>query len=215
MDNTLELHSLRKDYTLNSLDESVVLHNPFDQFKQWFSEAQSSGILEPNAMTIASSTPEGIPSARMVLLKGMDEHGFMFATNYESRKGKELIANPHAALLFFWGEMQRQIRIEGTVEKVAKEESDAYFQSRPRESRIAAWASKQSKTVSGREQLEDEYNAMTATFENKEIPLPEFWGGFRVIPNLFEFWQGRSNRLHDRICYRLVDGSWVIERLYS
>ncbi|MBI3258770.1 MAG: pyridoxamine 5'-phosphate oxidase [Ignavibacteriae bacterium] len=214
MDNTLELHSLRRDYTLNSLDEAIVSSNPFEQFQRWFSEAQASGVLEPNAMTLATATSSGIPSARVVLLKGMDEHGFMFATNYESRKGEELLANPYAALLFFWGDMQRQIRIEGTVEKVSKEESDNYFKSRPRESRIGAWASKQSKKVEGREQLEEEYSAMTMKFENQEIPLPEFWGGFRVVPVMFEFWQGRANRLHDRICYRLIDDIWEIERLY-
>lgn len=215
MDNKLELHDLRRDYKLNSLDEKVVSASPFEQFHRWFSDAQSGGVQEPNAMILATATPNGLPSARTVLLKGMDERGFMFATNYESRKGQELITNPHAALLFFWGELERQIRIEGTVEKVSQDESNDYFQSRPRESRIGAWSSKQSRVVEGREKIEEEYRTMTVKFENQDIPLPAFWGGFRVVPNMFEFWQGRSSRLHDRICYRLNEnGVWLIERLY-
>jgi len=214
MSNNLNLQDIRKDYIKGSLDETSVDDSPFNQFKKWFDEAVTQGVSEPNAMTLATATKDGIPSARIVLLKEMDERGFMFATNYESRKGGELEENPVAALLFFWGEMERQVRIEGRVEKVSWDESNRYFQSRPRESRIGAWASKQSEIAQGREEIEQTYNEMVDNF-TAEVPLPPFWGGFRLIPVYFEFWQGRASRLHDRICYSVnEENEWDIVRLF-
>jgi len=176
-------------------------------------EAISSNLLEPNAMILATANKDGAPSARTVLLKGFDERGFVFYTNYESAKAKNLSENPIASLLFFWAELERQARIEGKVEQVSKADSEEYFRSRPRESQLGAWASKQSSVIASREVLEKKFEEMRKKFEGKEIPLPPFWGGYRVIPQSIEFWQGRESRLHDRICYSFENGKWKIERL--
>ncbi|HEX4517753.1 MAG TPA: pyridoxamine 5'-phosphate oxidase [Polyangiaceae bacterium] len=183
--------------------------NPFEQFDLWFADA--AGLPEPNAMALATVT-DGLPSVRMVLLKERDARGFVFFTNYGSRKGRELTANPHAALLFFWPTLQRQIRIEGTVERVAREESAAYFRTRARGARVGAWASLQSEIVSRRE-LDARVSEIEAEYEGREVPVPPFWGGFRVKPASFEFWQGRTHRLHDRLRYVPDGAAWRIERL--
>ncbi|WP_353930290.1 pyridoxamine 5'-phosphate oxidase [Okeanomitos corallinicola TIOX110] len=205
---------LRKDYALQELSEAEINHNPFIQFKFWFDQAVAAQLPEPNAMTLATSTPDGKPSARMVLLKNFDERGFVLFTNYNSHKGKEITANPHAALVFWWAELERQVRIAGTVEKISDEESDDYFEVRPHNSRLGAWASNQSEVIANREVLEAQLQAFQDKYENKEVPRPPHWGGFRIIPQEIEFWQGRSSRLHDRLLYtRLNDGGWKIERL--
>jgi pyridoxamine 5'-phosphate oxidase len=183
--------------------------NPFEQFDLWFADA--AGLPEPNAMALATVT-DGQPSVRMVLLKERDARGFVFFTNYGSRKGRDLTANPHAALLFFWATLQRQIRIEGTVERVAREESAAYFRTRARGAQVGAWASLQSEIVS-REELEARVSEIEAEYEGREVPVPPFWGGFRVKPASFEFWQGRTHRLHDRLRYVPDGAAWRIERL--
>lgn len=195
-----------------SLDERDVLDNPVEQFKIWFNQAQQSDIIEPNAMYLATAF-NGRPSLRTVLLKGIDENGFRFYTNYESRKGRELQANPYAALCFHWGELERQIRIEGRVEKLSKNITKEYFDSRPFKSRVGALASRQSSVVSSRKELEDTYNTLLKKYENKEVPLPDFWGGFVLIPDVIEFWQGRAGRMHDRIEYVLENGIWKKKRL--
>ncbi|MGM3306379.1 pyridoxamine 5'-phosphate oxidase [Anabaena sp. WFMT] len=205
---------LRKDYTLQDLNENQIDPNPFIQFKTWFDQATAAQLPEPNAMTLATCTPDGKPSARMVLLKDFDERGFVLFTNYNSHKGQELTANPHAALVFWWAELERQVRIVGTVEKISKEESDGYFEIRPPHSRLGAWASNQSEVIAGREVLERQLQEFQRKYENQEVPRPPHWGGFRVIPQEIEFWQGRSSRLHDRLLYTHLDnGSWKIERL--
>jgi pyridoxamine 5'-phosphate oxidase len=204
---------IRKDYKLKSLLEEDVLDNPLEQFKNWWSEAVNSKIEEVNAMTLATSTPDGTPSARIVLLKGLSNEGFMFFTNYESHKGKELAANPKAALVFFWKELERQVRIEGSVDKVSKADSEAYFASRPAASKIGAWASAQSTTIANREIIERNVLKYQAEFEEENIPKPPHWGGYIVKPVRVEFWQGRRSRLHDRILYRRQDNTWTVERL--
>lgn len=205
---------LRKEYMQRGLDESDVDADPFRQFAAWFDEARAASPTEPNAMALATVGADGRPSLRMVLLKGADELGFVFYTNYESRKGRELADTPWAALTFFWPEMERQIRIEGRVEPVSAEESDTYFHSRPVGSQLSASASRQSEVITGREEIEERVAALSAQYEGQEIPRPENWGGFRVIPDAIEFWQGRANRLHDRLRYRLLaSGGWQIERL--
>ena len=204
---------IRKEYSLHSLDEKDIASNPVEQFAQWWNDAINSEIFEVNAMTLATSTKDGKPSARIVLLKGFDEKGFVFYTNYESHKGKELAENPNAALLFLWKEIERQIGIEGEVEKITAAESDAYFLSRPEGSRISTWASAQSSVIKNRELLEANVNYYAREFKNS-IPRPPHWGGYRVMPLIIEFWQGRSNRLHDRIQYtKTAEGSWKAERL--
>ena len=204
---------IRQDYRLHSLNENDIAADPVDQFTRWWDNAINSEIFEVNAMTLATSTKDGKPSARIVLLKGYDEKGFVFFTNYESHKGNELAENPYAALVFFWKEIERQIRIEGTVEKISAAENDTYFFSRPEGSRIGAWASPQSAVVENREFLEANAKHYTAEFKNS-IPRPPHWGGYRVMPLKIEFWQGRSNRLHDRIQYtKTTEGSWKAERL--
>jgi len=204
---------IRRDYSLHSLNESDVASSPVEQFSRWWHDALASEIIEVNAMTLATSTKEGKPSARIVLLKGFDEKGFTFFTNYESKKGKALDENPQAALIFFWKEIERQIRIEGVTEKIAATESDAYFFSRPEGSRIGAWASPQSEIIKNRQVLEENVQRFSGEFKNS-IPRPPHWGGYRVIPELIEFWQGRSNRLHDRIQYtKTRNGSWKVDRL--
>lgn len=210
----MSMADLRREYMQQGLAEADLDADPFRQFRVWFDAAVAAGLPEPNAMTLATASPEGQPSARMVLLKGLDESGFVFYTNYESRKGDELAANPRAALVFFWVELARQVRIEGRVERVSLAESDTYFASRPEGSRLGAWASRQSQVIAGRETLERRLRALEAEYAEQGIPRPPYWGGYCVIPATLEFWQGRPNRLHDRLRYRrLDDGSWVIERL--
>ncbi|WP_337884254.1 pyridoxamine 5'-phosphate oxidase [Fischerella thermalis] len=212
MDKTVA--DLRKDYTLQDLNETDVAPNPFIQFQKWFDEALLAQLLEPNAMTVATATTDGKPSARMVLLKDFDERGFVFFTNYNSHKGQELAENPQAALVFWWAELERQVRICGRVEKVSENDSDRYFQSRPFNSRLGAWASNQSEVIESRIILEQRLQELKAKYKNQDIPRPPHWGGLRVIPTEIEFWQGRSSRLHDRILYtRLDDGDWKIQRL--
>lgn len=206
--------NLRQDYTLQGLSETEIDSNPFAQFKEWFDRALSADILEPNAMMVATTTPEGKPSARMVLLKDFDARGFVFYTNYNSQKAQELADNPQAALVFWWAELQRQVRICGRVEKILESESDKYFYSRPLSSRLGAWASNQSQVIENREVLEQNLEELKEKYQDREIPRPSHWGGIRVIPAEIEFWQGRSSRLHDRLVYtRMEDGSWKIERL--
>ena len=205
---------LRENYTRAGLAEADVVPDPVAQFRAWFEKALAANLHEPNAMTLATATPDGRPSARVVLLKGFDERGFVFYTNYEGRKARELEANPYAALGFYWGELERQVRIEGRVNRFSEEESDAYYASRPRGSRLGAWASEQSRPVESREVLEARLRALEKEYEGRDIPRPPFWGGYRVEPEAVEFWQGRENRLHDRLVYRrLGDGGWEIERL--
>ena len=209
---TTDIANLRRDYKLASLGESDVAALPLPQFDQWFKEALNAQLPEPNAMTLASCDAQGRPSARIVLIKGYDERGFVFFTNYESQKGKDLTANNRAALLFFWPELERQIRIQGRVEKVSAVDSDAYYRERPLASRIGAWASPQSQVLPARTALEARVAAFEAEY-GENPPRPPHWGGYRVVPQVVEFWQGRRSRLHDRIQYRLKAGKWIIERL--
>lgn len=207
------LDNLRKDYTKDSFTEKTALKNPFEQFKLWFDDAVNYPMMEPNAMALSTVSSDGRPSSRIVLLKRYDEKGFVFFTNYESRKGKELEKNSYASLLFYWDKLERQIRIEGKTEKISSEESEDYFQSRPYESRLGAWASKQSQVLPSRFTLIREVAKLLVKYPAK-VPLPPFWGGYRLKPDMFEFWQGRPSRLHDRIRYSYRGGLWVIERLY-
>jgi pyridoxamine 5'-phosphate oxidase len=205
---------LRKDYTLQDLNEAEVDPNPFIQFKRWFDQALLSQLAEPNAMTLATATTEGKPSARIVLLKDFDEQGFVFYTNYNSQKGQQLTENPQASLVFWWVELERQVRISGRVEKVSSNQSDEYYKSRPKSSRLGAWASNQSEVIPSREVLEQRMHDLEVKYQNQDVPRPPHWGGFRVVPSEIEFWQGRQSRLHDRLLYTyLGDGSWKIQRL--
>lgn len=198
---------------LKGLSEETAGTDPIALFGRWFEDAKRAGLYLPEAMTLASVDRDGAPSARMMLLKGFDARGFRFFTNYGSRKGVQLANNSTAALVFYWGRLHRQVRVEGRVEKISEEESRAYFQTRPRGSQLGAWASQQSAVLASRRELEESFKEHSARFEGQEVPLPPFWGGFRLVPARIEFWQGRANRLHDRLLYTPADGGWKIERL--
>lgn len=209
-----DIAAIRKDYKLQSLDEKEVLPDPISQFEKWWQDVLGSTIEEVNAMTLATATKNGKPSARIVLLKGFTKDGFIFFTNYESHKGSELLENPQASLVFFWKELERQVRIDGLAEKISAEESDEYFKSRPTGSKIGAWASPQSRVIGSREMIEANVLATEKKFIGGEIQRPPHWGGYIIKPVVIEFWQGRPSRLHDRIQYtKLENGTWKIERL--
>lgn len=210
----MSLADLRQEYTAHGLTKSDLSPDPFAQFRIWFDQVVSLGVIEPNAMILATAASDGQPSARTVLLKGLDERGFIFFTNYESRKGQELAQNPRAALILYWAELARQVRIEGMVEQITSQESDAYFSTRPLGSQLGAWVSHQSEIIENRAVLEQRLQELTAEYANRDLPRPPHWGGYRVLPHSIEFWQGRPNRLHDRLRYRcLPEGGWQIERL--
>ncbi len=210
---TPDLADLRQNYARADLTEANAPADPFRFFAQWFEEAEAAGVREPNAMTLATVGADGQPAARIVLLKGLDERGLVFYTNYESRKGDDVAVSPRAALVFWWEPLERQVRIEGAVEKVAAKLSDAYFASRPRGSRLGAWASDQSRVVDDRAELEERLEEVEEEYDDGHIPRPPHWGGYRVLPTRFEFWQGRPNRLHDRLEYLPSDEGWTIRRL--
>ncbi|MBP2704915.1 pyridoxamine 5'-phosphate oxidase [Microbispora sp. RL4-1S] len=212
MDSASQLPGLRHSYEGEPLLESTMADDPVAQFAIWFADAVAAGLPEPNAMIVATSSSGGRPSARTVLLKGFDERGFVFYTNYESRKGRDLAENPRACLLFPWHPIRRQVRVEGRVVRVAREDTEAYFRSRPYGSRIGAWASRQSAVVASREELDARYEELARRWPD-DPPVPDFWGGFRVMPSEVEFWQGRTDRMHDRLRYRLNGRSWTRERL--
>ena len=208
------MSELRREYTDAGLDERDIDANPFNQFEKWFQEAIDAKIDLPDAMTLATATKNGLPSARTVLLRGRDERGFVFFTDYGSQKGRELSENPNAALVFYWRELDRQVRITGRVSKVSRENSNNYFRSRPVGSRLAALASRQSQVIPGRNVLEERFKQLAVQYHGKEIPLPSNWGGYRLSPDMIEFWSGRSKRLHDRLRYtRQPNGEWRIERI--
>lgn len=208
------LTDMRKDYQLQTLSEKTVSDSPFLQFNTWLTDALEAHIEEPNAMTLATASSDGLPSARIVLLKGFDENGFIFFSNYDSYKGQQLLENPRACLVFFWKEIQRQVRITGIVSKTSEKESDDYFNSRPEGSRIGAWASPQSHVIASRDWLDENERKIREKFTKEKISRPPNWGGYRVMPVTIEFWQGRTNRLHDRVQYTLQDnGKWIMERL--
>ena len=211
--NSKELAGLRRDFSSRTFDEASAAQDPFEQFDLWLGEALASSIVDANAMALSTVNADCRPSSRIVLLKGYGREGFDFFTNYGSRKASDLAANPNVVLHFFWAELERQVIISGQAAKVSREESEAYFASRPRASRIGAWASEQSSRIAGREVLEQRVDEMNERFPGDDIPLPPFWGGYRVKPERFEFWQGRSSRLHDRICFERNGDGWNIFRL--
>jgi pyridoxamine 5'-phosphate oxidase len=204
---------LRREYLVGELNESEVAKDAFEQFRRWFTDANSAGVLEVNAMTLATVNADGQPTARIVLLKGFDHRGFEFHSNYTSRKGRELDENPRASLLFFWPQLERQVRIDGTVEKLTRAESEAYFHVRPVESQLGAWVSHQSEKIESRDHLKQRQDELRKRFAGGEIPVPPFWGGYRLIPAEIEFWQGRPSRLHDRLLYVRTNNAWTIQRL--
>jgi pyridoxamine 5'-phosphate oxidase len=208
-----KLAEIRNEYKYQQLTENNVNHNPFFQLKSWLDEAIASQVYEPTAMSLATVSMDNKPSSRIVLLKEFSEKGLVFFTNYESKKGKELLQNPFAAILFFWPELERQVRVEGKVEKISDEESDIYFKSRPRGSQLGALCSPQSKVIESRKLLEQKKSALEEKYKNIEIPRPAEWGGYILIADIFEFWQGRESRLHDRLQFKMSNGEWMIERL--
>jgi pyridoxamine 5'-phosphate oxidase len=210
----VKVADLRQNYTRQTLLEQDVNPNPFLQFQSWFTQACEAQVIEPNAMTLATVTSEGKPSARIVLLKDFDPRGFVLYTNFQSRKGQELAQHPAAALVFWWGELERQVRIEGDIVPVSDAEAEEYFQSRPRGSQLGAWVSNQSQVIPNRDILEARLQQLEQEYGDRPIPRPSHWGGYRLVPHYFEFWQGRPNRLHDRLCYRQTSpNTWNIERL--
>lgn len=209
----LYINSLRHDFSKQTLDEKEVDKDPVLQFEKWFKEAVEAKVNEPNAMNVCTATKEGKPSARILLLRNFSEEGFVFYTNYTSRKGKEIDENPLCSLLFFWPELERQVRIEGGLKKQSSKESDLYFQTRPRTSKLGAWSSPQSKVVESREVLDNTFAANSDKYPDATVPRPEFWGGYILKPDSLEFWQGRPSRMHDRVLYTKENGVWVIARL--
>lgn len=207
------LTELRRNYRLKSLDVKDVNLNPFEQFSVWFDEVLESNLIEPNALILATADGKGKPSVRALLLKSFSEKGFIFYTNYESRKGKELAGNNQASILFYWAELERSVRLEGIVEKISEKDSYNYFKTRPFKSKLGAWASNQSEVIDGRFTIVKKFLYYLAKFHSKEVPLPPYWGGYILVPDVFEFWQGRESRLHDRIRYRKENNQWIIERL--
>lgn len=209
----MELNRLRKDYLTGELHRKDLSDSPFDQLKNWINLAIEANLTEPNAMCLATATAEGYPSNRMVLLRHLDEQGLVFFTNYNSRKGLEIHQNPRGSVVFWWGSFEKQVIVQGRIEKTSEQESDQYFSSRPRKSQLAAWASQQDTVISNREALEKDYEAYEKKFENKPVERPPNWGGFRLVPERFEFWQGRRSRLHDRFEYTRKNEKWSIQRL--
>ena len=209
----MEISELRREYRAAGLDSDQLDDDPVAQFGRWFGEAERAEEIEPNAMTLATSSPDGRPSARIVLLKGFGPDGFVFFSNYASRKGDELAANPNAALVFWWPALERQVRLEGRVERTTTEESEAYWASRPLGSRLAALASAQSQVLAGREELVRRVEELATRHRDGDVPLPEAWGGYRLVPDTFEFWQGQPNRLHDRFRYTRRQDGWLVQRL--
>jgi pyridoxamine 5'-phosphate oxidase len=211
--NAMRLTNIRKDYTLAELKREDLHSDPIKQFQVWFKRALKAKVIEPNAMTLATADAKDKPSARIVLLRGVDERGFSFFTNYGSRKGKELSNNKNAALVFFWAALERQVCVRGKVQKLSREESEKYFHSRPRESQLGAWVSQQSSVIRGRKELDDRLEKVINQYRGKEVPMPPYWGGYLLAPDRIEFWQGRASRLHDRFCYTKVARKWKIQRL--